>query len=162
MDLAGLMGGAVLMGLAAFTPFVLLRLLPILEVAVAAQGISRSPVRAAQAGMQGAYYLQGLDRIAGAGSRGPAGTGTAGAGGPGVGEGPAGPAGSAGPGAGAGAGPARAAPAGGAAGAGAGGGAAAVAPVAAVAVPVGAAAATARAVRSTAEQAASTTGGTGS
>jgi hypothetical protein len=69
-DLAGLLTGAVLMGLAAFTPFVLLRLLPLVEGAVAAQGISRSPVRAAQAGMQGAYYIKGLDRMAGVGAGG--------------------------------------------------------------------------------------------
>jgi hypothetical protein len=64
MSLAGLLGGASLMALAAFTPFVVLRLLPIVEAAVVAQGVSRSPVRAAQGAAQGAYYAQGLQRIA--------------------------------------------------------------------------------------------------
>jgi len=57
--------------MAAFTPFVVLRLLPVLETAVVAQGVSRSPARAAQSGTQGAYYVQGLQRMAG-GSRPPA------------------------------------------------------------------------------------------
>lgn len=69
LDLAGLLGGAALMLLAAFTPFVLLRLLPILEVAVVAQGISHSPARAAQTGLQAGYYMQGLERMASAGHR---------------------------------------------------------------------------------------------
>src|SRR5207249_2072490 len=64
-DLAGLLGGATLMLLAAFMPFVILRLLPILEAAVVAQGISRAPVRAGQGGLQAAYYTQGLSRLAG-------------------------------------------------------------------------------------------------
>ncbi|MEW6470929.1 MAG: hypothetical protein AB1679_01545 [Actinomycetota bacterium] len=68
LSLSGLLAGASLMVLAAFTPFVVLRLLPIVEAAVVAQGISRTPVRAGQAGMQGAYYAQGLHRMA-AGSR---------------------------------------------------------------------------------------------
>lgn len=66
MSLAGLLGGASLMALAAFTPFVVLRLLPIVEAAVVAQGVSRSPVRAAQGAAQGAYYAQGLQRLAAA------------------------------------------------------------------------------------------------
>ena len=65
MDLAAMLTGASLMLLAAFTPFIVLRLLPIVEGAVIAQGISRSPVRAAQGGMQAAYYAQGLARMAG-------------------------------------------------------------------------------------------------
>ncbi len=67
MDLAGMLTGASLMLLAAFSPFIVLRLLPIVEGAVIAQGISRSPVRAAQGGMQAAYYAQGLKRMAGGG-----------------------------------------------------------------------------------------------
>lgn len=117
-DLGGLLTGAVLMLLAAFTPFVLLRVLPVLETAVVAQGISRSPLRAFQGTMQGAYYVQGLHRLAGNG--GPAGP-----------AGPAGPGGPGGPGG----------PAGGAAGAGAG----AAAGGAGATVPVGAAAAMAAA-----------------
>jgi hypothetical protein len=65
MSLGSLLAGASLMAMAAFTPFVVLRLLPVLETAVVAQGVSRSPARAAQSGTQGAYYVQGLQRMAG-------------------------------------------------------------------------------------------------
>jgi hypothetical protein len=51
--------------LAAFSPFVILKVLPIFEGAVVAQGISRSPGRAAQTGMQLSYYGQMRSRIAG-------------------------------------------------------------------------------------------------
>jgi hypothetical protein len=68
ISLGSMLAGASLMALAAFTPFVVLRLLPILETAVIAQGVSRSPVRAAQSGAQAVYYTQGLQRMA-AGSR---------------------------------------------------------------------------------------------
>ncbi len=70
LDLASLMTGASIMLLAAFTPFIVLKLLPIVEGAVIAQGISRSPVRAAQTGMQAGYYANGLSRMAGAKSGG--------------------------------------------------------------------------------------------
>ena len=65
LDLASLLTGACLMLLAAFTPFIVLKLLPIVEGAVIAQGISRGPVRAAQSGMQASYYARGLSRMAG-------------------------------------------------------------------------------------------------
>lgn len=68
-DLSSLLVGAALMLLASFTPFVLLRILPIVEAAVVAQGISRSPARAASTGMQMGYYAAGLERMA-AGGRG--------------------------------------------------------------------------------------------
>jgi hypothetical protein len=68
VSLGSLLAGASLMAMAAFTPFVVLRILPVLEAAVVAQGVSRSPVRAAQTSAQGAYYAQGLQRMA-AGSR---------------------------------------------------------------------------------------------
>src|SRR5581483_1130570 len=64
LSLAGLMGGATLMGLAAFTPFVVLRLLPLLETAVVAQGISRSPMRGAQTAMAASAYPVRLARLA--------------------------------------------------------------------------------------------------
>lgn len=48
LTLAGLLGGATLMGLAAFTPFVVLRLLPVIEGAAVAHGITASPMRGAQ------------------------------------------------------------------------------------------------------------------
>jgi hypothetical protein len=53
--------------LAAFTPFVLLRVLPILETAVVAHGISHSPARAANTVAQTAFYAQNLS-AAGRGS----------------------------------------------------------------------------------------------
>ena len=94
MSLGAMLTGASLMLLAAFTPFVILRLIPIVEAAVIAQGISRSPVRAAQAGMQGAYYASGLRRLSGGGASpgralpsGGAGP-TGGGGGPGAGPAP--------------------------------------------------------------------------
>ncbi|MEW6476851.1 MAG: hypothetical protein AB1679_31730, partial [Actinomycetota bacterium] len=65
MSLAGLLGGATLMGLAAFTPFVVLRLLPLVETAVVAQGISRSPVRGAQTAVAASAYPVRLARLAG-------------------------------------------------------------------------------------------------
>jgi hypothetical protein len=65
ISLAGLLGGTTLMGLAAFTPFVVLRLLPLLETAVVAQGISRSPARGAQTAMAAAAYPTRLARLAG-------------------------------------------------------------------------------------------------
>ena len=68
ISIGSMLAGASLMATAAFTPFVVLRILPVLETAVIAQGVSRSPVRAVQSGAQGAYYVQGLQRMA-AGSR---------------------------------------------------------------------------------------------
>lgn len=64
LGLAGLLGGATLMGLAAFTPFVVLRLLPTVEAAVVAHGISRSPARGAQAAGQVGSYPARMARLA--------------------------------------------------------------------------------------------------
>ena len=86
--LAGLVGGSALVLLAAFSPFVILKVLPIFEGAVVAQGISRSPGRAAQTGMQLSYYGQMRSRIAGPGGGAP---GLGGAGGGDAGPGPARP-----------------------------------------------------------------------
>ena len=72
MSLAGLLGGATLMGLAAFTPFVVLRLLPLVESAVVAHGVSRSPIRGAQATIAASAYPARLARLA----SGPAGAAT--------------------------------------------------------------------------------------
>ncbi|MGH9223079.1 MAG: hypothetical protein ACRD2W_04690, partial [Acidimicrobiales bacterium] len=63
-DLGGLLVGATLMLLASFTPFILLRLLPIVEAAVVAQGVSRMPVRATTTVMQMGYYAAGLAKMA--------------------------------------------------------------------------------------------------
>lgn len=60
VDFAGLLAGATLMLLAAFTPFVLLKLLPIAEAAIVAQGISRSPSRAVNTVTQTAFYARSL------------------------------------------------------------------------------------------------------
>ena len=65
LGLSSLLAGGSLMLLAAFTPFVVLRLLPVVEAAAVAQGISRSPARAAQTAMQATYYAQGLKRVGG-------------------------------------------------------------------------------------------------
>lgn len=62
--------GAVLVMVAAMTPFMLLKLIPVVEGAVVGQGISRSPARAGQTGAQLAYYGQGLSRMAGSGGGG--------------------------------------------------------------------------------------------
>jgi hypothetical protein len=66
-DLSGLLAGATLMLVAAFTPFVVIRLVPVVEAAAVAHGVSRSPVRGAMATAQGVYYGHGLARVAGAG-----------------------------------------------------------------------------------------------
>lgn len=66
-DLSGLLAGATLMLVAAFTPFVVIRLVPVVEAAAVAHGVSRSPVRGAMATAQGVYYGQGLARVAGTG-----------------------------------------------------------------------------------------------
>jgi hypothetical protein len=70
LSLGGLLVGASLMLLAAFSPFVVLKILPVFEAAVAAQGISRMPLRAGQSGLQAAYYTQGLRRLATGGAAG--------------------------------------------------------------------------------------------
>jgi hypothetical protein len=71
VDAAGLLAGGTLMLLAAFTPFVLLRVLPILETAVVAQGISHSPTRAANTVAQTAFYAENLKGRAGGGGAAP-------------------------------------------------------------------------------------------
>ncbi|MBW3612125.1 MAG: hypothetical protein KY438_11480 [Actinobacteria bacterium] len=80
LTVGGLIVGVSLMVASAFAPFVVLKLLPVFEAAVLAQGISRGPMRAAQSGAQAAYYAQGLRRLAGSNSSG----GQGGAGGPSV------------------------------------------------------------------------------
>lgn len=57
-----LFSGLVIFCLAAFAPFVLLKLFPAAESAVVAQGISRGPARATQQASASAFYLE---RIAG-------------------------------------------------------------------------------------------------
>jgi hypothetical protein len=62
-----LLAGTVILGLAAFSPFIVLKLIPIAEGALVAQGISRGPLRATQAGMSTAYSASMLSRLAGGG-----------------------------------------------------------------------------------------------
>jgi hypothetical protein len=62
-----LFSGLVIFALAAFAPFVVLKLFPAAEAAVVAQGISRGPVRATQQASASAFYIE---RLAGAHSNG--------------------------------------------------------------------------------------------
>ena len=64
----GLLVGAVLLGLAAFSPFVLLKIVPIAESALVAQGISHAPARGAQAGISTVNSASNLRRLSGGGS----------------------------------------------------------------------------------------------
>jgi hypothetical protein len=60
--------GVITFGVAAFMPFLVIRLLPVVEAAAVAQGIHSAPIRAAQTAMQYAYYVQGVHgRVAGTG-----------------------------------------------------------------------------------------------
>jgi hypothetical protein len=118
-----LFSGLVIFGLAAFAPFVVLKLFPAAEAAVLAQGISRGPARTGQQAASSAFYLERLAGGHANGSKGSASAARAQSGGD-FGSGPPGGAasggGGLGPGSGAGpAGVAGSAPGGGAAGAGA-------------------------------------------
>lgn len=154
LTVGGLITGVSLMVLSAFAPFVLLKLLPVFEAAVLAQGISRGPLRAAQTGAQMAYYGAGLKRLAGrngassggSGGSSPAspgsaggtnGGGSSGGGGGSSGGGTGGASSSPSGGGGAATAGAGAGGAGAAAGGGAGGGGAGGAGVSAAMVPVG-------------------------
>lgn len=77
-SLGTLLVGTAILGLAAFSPFVVLKLVPVAEAALVAHGVSRGPARAAQAGMSTAYSASMLRRLAGS-SGGAAATGPAGA-----------------------------------------------------------------------------------
>lgn len=80
-SVGALLVGAVLLGLAAFSPFIVLKLFPVAEAALVAQGVSRGPWRTAQSGMSTAYSASMLTRIAGGGAAGapasPSGSGSA-------------------------------------------------------------------------------------
>jgi hypothetical protein len=117
-----LFSGLVIFGLAAFAPFVVLKLFPAAEAAVLAQGISRGPLRTTQQASSSAFYLERIAGGHGNGSNGASSPALAQKGGD-FGSGPPGGAapGSGGPGPGSGSGPTGGAPngqAGGAAGAG--------------------------------------------
>jgi hypothetical protein len=65
VDIGTLLVGTVILCLSAFAPFIVLKLLPLAEAAVVAQGVSRSPLRAAQSAAHGAYAVDSLSRLAG-------------------------------------------------------------------------------------------------
>lgn len=145
-ELGTLITGVVTFGLAAFMPFLVWKLMPIVAAAVVAQGIASAPLRGGTQAMQLQYYGQStMARLSGSGGR-PSG-GIAASGG-----GSVGPVGGAGPaGAGLGGSAAATASAGAAGGAGA---TAAAAPAAGPATPIVAVAAAAKAGASTAASAA--------
>ena len=62
--------GTAILAMAAFAPFLVLKLIPWAESALVAHGVSRGPVRGAQATMSNVSYAQSLSRLAGGGSRG--------------------------------------------------------------------------------------------
>ena len=68
--LGTLLVGAVLLGLAAFSPFLVLKLVPVAEGALLAQGVSRGPARAAQSGLGTYSSVRMVGRLSGSGSGG--------------------------------------------------------------------------------------------
>jgi hypothetical protein len=165
-ELGTLIVGVVTFGMAAFMPFLLFKLMPVVAAAVVAQGIASGPMRAGQQGMQMQYYTSSTMRRLGGSNGGAASKPGAGAAGPAGGVGPGGgvglgggvgPGGSSGPAGGSGVGLAGSAGAstGAAGGAGSTAGAApAAGPLAPVVVAAAAAKAGADAVKSTVKQSA--------
>lgn len=76
VGMGALFVGTAVLAMAAFAPFLVLKLIPWAEAALVAQGVSRGPVRGAQSTMSNVYYAQSLTRLAGRGGTAPA-TGTA-------------------------------------------------------------------------------------
>lgn len=70
VGLGALLVGAVILALAAFAPFIVLRLIPVAEAALVAQGVSRGPLRAAQSGVGTYYYTNSITRLGGASTHG--------------------------------------------------------------------------------------------
>lgn len=68
--LGTLLVGAVLLGLAAFSPFLVLKLVPVAEGALLAQGVSRGPARAAQSGLGTYSSVRMVGRLSGGGGAG--------------------------------------------------------------------------------------------
>ena len=60
-----LLVGAVLFGLAAFSPFLILKLVPVAEAALVAQGVSRGPFRASQSAMSTYSSTRMVSRLSG-------------------------------------------------------------------------------------------------
>jgi hypothetical protein len=63
--LGGLVVGTSILCLAAFSPFMVLKLMPMVEGALVAQGMSRAPLNSARSGMNTAYYGRSLGRLGG-------------------------------------------------------------------------------------------------
>lgn len=61
--------GTAILAMAAFAPFLVLKLIPWAESALVAQGASRGPLRGAQATMSNVHSAQSLSRLAGGGGR---------------------------------------------------------------------------------------------
>jgi len=154
-ELGTLIAGVITFGLAAFMPFLVWKLMPIVAAAVVAQGIASAPMRGGTQAMQMQYYGQStMRRLSGSSGRTMAGSST-GAGSAGPVGGGAGPAGGGGAGAGLAGGGASTAATGG--GVGSAASAPAAGPLAPVVIAAGAAkaaaSATKNAVTSTTESA---------
>ena len=70
VGLGALLVGGVILTLAAFAPFIVLRLIPIAEAALVAQGVSRGPMRATQSGLGTYYYTNSITRLGGSSTSG--------------------------------------------------------------------------------------------
>ena len=68
--LGKLVVGTAILCMAAFSPFIVLRLIPVAEAAVVANGISSAPLNTVRSGMNTAYYGRSLGRLGGGSSGG--------------------------------------------------------------------------------------------
>jgi hypothetical protein len=68
--LGKLVVGTAILAMAAFSPFIVLRLIPVAEAAVVANGISRAPLNTARSAMNTAYYGRSIGRLGGGGGSG--------------------------------------------------------------------------------------------
>ena len=70
-ELGTLVMGVVAFGLAAFMPFLVWKMMPLVAAAVIAQGVASAPMRGFQTGMQMQYYTQGaMTRLSSGGASG--------------------------------------------------------------------------------------------
>lgn len=76
VSLGTLLVGTSILAMAAFAPFLVLKLVPVAEAAVVAYGVSRSPVRAAQSTMGTVTYMSSVGRLSGSGRTGTSSAGT--------------------------------------------------------------------------------------
>jgi len=65
MGTGTLLAGSALLIMAAYSPFLLLRMIPLVEAAVVANGISRSPLRSAQSSINATSSVSSVARLAG-------------------------------------------------------------------------------------------------